>query len=52
MKWGRLLLATLGVIAGALLIMWWLNGRQIPTLRVSHTVGRGTEVHIDWIEIK
>ena len=52
MKWERLLLATLSVIAGALLILWWLNDRRIPTVRVSHTLGKGSEVSLDWIRIK
>lgn len=52
MKWGRFALATLGLFTGALLMVWWMNDRRIPTLRFSHTLGRGSEVGIDWIEIK
>ncbi len=52
MKWGRILLATLGVIAGVLIMLWWINGHRIPTLRVSHTIGKGSEIAVDWIEIK
>jgi hypothetical protein len=52
MKWGRVVFATLGVVAGTLLILWWVNGRRVPTLRFSHTLGRGNEVSIEWIQIK
>ena len=51
-KWGRLLLAVAGIVAGGLLVYWWVNDRRVPTLRVSHTIGRGNDVEIEWIRIK
>ncbi len=53
MKWERLLLiVALGALFGALFAVWWVNGRRVPTLRVSHTLGRGSQVGLEWIEIK
>lgn len=51
MKWGRYLLALLGLTLGALLAYWWMEIRLIPTLRLSHTVGKGNSVELDWIEV-
>ncbi len=53
MRWGRLLLiVVLGAAFGALFAVWWVNGRRIPTLRVSHTLGKGSQVALEWIEIR
>ena len=52
MKWARLLFALLGIIAGTLLVMWWINDRHLPVLRFSRSPERGCEVYTEWIQIK
>jgi hypothetical protein len=52
MKPGRILLVILGATVGALLVVWWFNDRRIPTLQLSHTIGKGNSVSLDWIELK
>lgn len=51
MKWGRMLLAVTGLTAVILLVAWWLSDRQIPSLRFSHTLGEGSSVSVEWIEL-
>ncbi len=51
MKWGRWLLVLLGIVTGAFLVYWWMEIRMFPTLRISHTLGKGNEVSIEWIEV-
>lgn len=52
MKWGQWFLALLGLVLGALLVYWWMEIRLLPTLRVSHTIGKGNSVELDWIEVR
>lgn len=51
-RWWQVLLAIIAAIAGVFLVAWWLNDRRVPTLRFSHTLGRGNDVSIEWIQIK
>lgn len=32
--------------------VWWIRYRKLPTLRVTYTIGKGSEVGLDWIEFK
>ncbi len=52
MKFGRYLLVTLGAALGALLVVWWVYYRKVPTLRFSYTLGQGRDVDIEWIELR
>ncbi len=52
MKWNRLLLPAVGVALGGLRAVRWCRGRRVPTVRVSHALGGGSDVSIEWIEIK
>ncbi|GAB4481567.1 MAG: hypothetical protein Kow00124_29470 [Anaerolineae bacterium] len=49
---GRIFVMVIGVMIGVLVAVWLANDRRIPTLRVSHTLGKGSEVSIDWIQIR
>jgi hypothetical protein len=49
---GRFVLMLIGVTSGVFLVLWLINDRRIPTLRVSQTLGQGTSVELDWIELK
>ena len=51
-KWMYFTLSALGAAATAFLVMWWINDRRIPTLRISHTVGQGNDVSVEWIQLK
>jgi hypothetical protein len=51
MKIGRWLTVIVGAALGAAAIVWWVRYRQIPTVRVSYTLGKGREVELDWIQL-
>jgi len=48
----RILVLIIGAAMGALLVIWLLNGRRIPSLRFSHTLGGDSRVDIEWIQIR
>lgn len=52
MKWWRLFAILLGAIVGALVVVWWIYDRRLPTMRYSYTVGKGSSVGLEWIELK
>ena len=52
MKRGPVILAVLGLALGALLVYWWMELRVLPTLRFSHTIGKGNAIDLDWIELR
>lgn len=51
MKLVRVLIALLGLALGAFFVYWWMEIRLLPTLRISHTIGRGNRIDLEWIEI-
>jgi hypothetical protein len=52
MKGFKWFLLILGAVIGALVVVWLVYYRRIPTLRVSYTLGKGRDVSLDWIELK
>ncbi|HLV44533.1 MAG TPA: hypothetical protein VKY39_06225 [Aggregatilineales bacterium] len=51
MKWMRVLIAALALALGAFFVYWWMEIRLLPTVRISHTIGKGNRIDLDWIEI-
>jgi hypothetical protein len=51
-RWWRLVLIIIGSAMGAFVVVWWISDRRVPTLRFSHTIGRGNDVNVEWIRIK
>ena len=52
MKWLPRAALVLGVVLGVAFVVWWMRIRQLPTLRVSYTLGKGRDVAIEWIDLK
>ncbi|MGF1506526.1 MAG: hypothetical protein GYB64_03675 [Chloroflexi bacterium] len=52
MKWMPRAALVIGVMLGLGLAIWWLQERRVPTLRVSHTLGRGSDVTVEWITLR
>lgn len=51
MKLGHILIFA-GFIVGAFVAFWLLSQRRVPTLRVSYTLGRGSDISLDWLQLE
>jgi hypothetical protein len=51
MKWERILAITLGALAGAAIITWWVKSQQANTRSASRSASSG-DLGVQWIRIK
>lgn len=49
---GRFLFMLIGITSGVFLVLWLMNDRRLPMLRVNLAADQGTPVGLDWIELK